>query len=146
MTESPAHHEDVERNEDSLVLWNSFLQTLSLHGFRQIFERGSAKIRRVLWFTILVAAFVMVCVHSERSIRKYFERPVSTNVHMEFIEEIIFPAITICNFNLFPFYLINGTVGEKVLSTSFISYDYITAANYKYRFNLYSGYCYRPFA
>jgi hypothetical protein len=33
---------------------------------------------------------------------------------VEFVEEIIFPAITICNFNLFPFYLINGTVGEKV--------------------------------
>jgi hypothetical protein len=117
MKESSVHKDDVEADEDTVVLWHNFLQTLSLHGFRQVFERGSAKIRRVLWLTFLIAALVMVCVHSERSIRKYFERPVSTNVHVEFVEEIIFPAITICNFNLFPFYLINGTVGEKVGKT-----------------------------
>ncbi|XP_028396780.1 acid-sensing ion channel 2-like [Dendronephthya gigantea] len=115
MTESPVHKQDIEA-EDTVFLWHNFLQTLSLHGFHQVFERGSAKIRRILWLIILIAALVMVCVHSERSIRKYFERPVSTNVHVEFVEEIIFPAVTICNFNLFPFYLINGTVGEKIMS------------------------------
>lgn len=113
MTDGPIHQQDVENDETS-VLWHQFLQTSSLHGFRQIFEGGSAKIRRMLWSLILVIALIMVCVHSDRSMRKYFDRPVSTNVHVEFVEEIVFPAVTICNFNLFPFYLINGTVGEKV--------------------------------
>ena len=119
MTESidEKHHDEKQKTDTDIdeinILWHNFLQTLTLHGFRQVFERGP-KIRRVLWLMILIIALFMVCVQSRRSIKKYFDRPVTTNVQVEFVEEIVFPAVTICNFNLFPFYLINGTVGEKV--------------------------------
>lgn len=125
MTESvdEKDHEKQETSDTDIdeikVLWRNFLQALTLHGFRQVFERGP-KIRRVLWLIILIVALFMVCVQSRRSIKKYFDRPVTTNVQVEFVEEIIFPAVTICNFNLFPFYLINGTVGEKVSKLNFL--------------------------
>ncbi|XP_065666594.1 acid-sensing ion channel 1C isoform X1 [Hydra vulgaris] len=35
---------------------------------------------------------------------------------MIYQDEIVFPAVTLCNFNFFPHYLINGTIGEKVIS------------------------------
>ncbi|EDO49452.1 predicted protein [Nematostella vectensis] len=94
-------------------MWQDFLHTLTLHGFRFVFERGPT-IRKVLWLAILLFAVGMLMMQSKKSIQKYFDHPITTSVQVEFLEEIQFPAVTICNFNLFPYYLINGTIGEKV--------------------------------
>ena len=94
-------------------LWQEFLHSLTLHGFRFIFEEGP-KIRRIIWLVILIFALFMLLLQSKKSIQKYFDRPITTTVQVEFLDQITFPAVSICNFNLFPYYLINGTIGEKV--------------------------------
>ncbi|XP_068716303.1 acid-sensing ion channel 2-like [Montipora capricornis] len=96
-------------------LWQEFLHSLTLHGFRFIFEEGP-KIRRIIWLVILIFALFMLLLQSKKSIQKYFDRPITTTVQVEFLDQITFPAVSICNFNLFPYYLINGTIGEKVMS------------------------------
>ena len=96
-------------------LWEDFLHSLTLHGFRFMFEEGP-KIRKIFWLVLLLLAVGMLFFQSRKSIQKYFDRPITTSVQVEFLQEIMFPAVTICNFNLFPYYLINGTIGEKVSS------------------------------
>ena len=108
---------EEEENEEEIPttyqLWQDFLHSLTLHGFRFIFEPGPT-IRRIIWLIILILAIMMLLLQSKKSIQKYFDRPITTTVQVEFLDEIIFPAVSICNFNLFPYYLINGTIGEKV--------------------------------
>ena len=112
----------IESNEEEVMeedvittyqLWTDFLHSLTLHGFRFIFEEGP-KIRKCFWLVILLLAVFMLILQIKKSIQKYFERPITTSVQVEFLNEMVFPAVTICNFNLFPYYLINGTIGEKV--------------------------------
>lgn len=110
---SDTEEEDEEEIPTTYELWQNFLHSLTLHGFRFIFEPGP-KIRRIFWLIILILAIMMLLLQSKKSIQKYFDRPVTTTVQVEFLDEIIFPAVSICNFNLFPYYLINGTIGEKV--------------------------------
>lgn len=111
--------EEEEEIPTTYELWQDFLHSLTLHGFRFIFEDGP-KIRRLIWLVILVLALFMLLLQSKKSIQKYFDRPITTTVQVEFLDEIIFPAVSICNFNLFPYYLINGTIGEKVRDFCFI--------------------------
>lgn len=123
--QSPRKKKHKEANSDSeddqeddipttYELWQDFLHSLTLHGFRFIFEDGP-KIRRIFWLIILILAVMMLLLQSKKSIQKYFDRPTTTTVQVEFLDQIIFPAVSICNFNLFPYYLINGTIGEKVV-------------------------------
>ena len=128
--------EDDEEEEEivsTYELWQNFLHSLTLHGFRFIFEDGP-KIRRIFWLVILILAVMMLLLQSKKSIQKYFERPITTTVQVEFLDEIIFPAVSICNFNLFPYYLINGTIGEKVRSignlcgVSFSQYYFVSTS------------------
>ena len=105
--------DEEEKIPTTYELWQDFLHSLTLHGFRFIFEDGP-KIRRLFWLVILILAVFMLLLQGKKSIQKYFDRPITTTVQVEFLDEIIFPAVSICNFNLFPYYLINGTIGEKV--------------------------------
>ena len=118
--EANSDSEDIDEEEEiptTYELWQDFLHSLTLHGFRFIFEDGP-KIRRIIWLVILILAVFMLLLQSKKSIQKYFDRPITTTVQVEFLDEIIFPAVSICNFNLFPYYLINGTIGEKVRDKS----------------------------
>lgn len=105
--------DDFDQDSGVHDMWQEFLHSLTLHGFRFIFEPGPI-FRRVVWLIILSCAISMVFLQSKKSIKKYLSYPITTSVQVEFLEEITFPAVTICNFNLFPYYLINGTIGEKV--------------------------------
>jgi hypothetical protein len=109
--ESADNDEDIE-NRTIFKMWQDFLHSLTLHGFRFIFEPGPI-FRRIVWLAILLCAIGMVTFQSKKSIQKYIDHPITTSVQVEFLDEIAFPAVTICNFNLFPYYLINGTIGEK---------------------------------
>lgn len=125
--------EDEDGEEEiptTYELWQDFLHSLTLHGFRFIFEDGP-KIRRIFWLIILILAVMMLLLQSKKSIQKYFDRPVTTTVQVEFLDEIIFPAVSICNFNLFPYYLINGTIGEKVRITFLFILRLILVINLK---------------
>lgn len=113
-----ANSDDEEDQEEDIPttyeLWQDFLHSLTLHGFRFIFEEGP-KIRRIFWLLILILAVMMLLLQGKKSIQKFFDRPTTTTVQVEFLDQIVFPAVSICNFNLFPYYLINGTIGEKVM-------------------------------
>ena len=104
--------EDDLRNAEIKKLWLSFLDNFTLNGFRHVFEKGI--IRRIVWLLILSMALFAVIFSARKSLTKYFERPITTTVNMVYQDEIVFPAVTLCNFNFFPHYLINGTIGEKV--------------------------------
>ena len=106
------------KNEEIEILWRTFLQEFTLNGFRYVFQKGV--IRSIIWFIILISAFAAVAVSARKSFIKFFNRPITTTVQVIYKDEIVFPAVTLCNFNFFPHYLINGTIGEKV-STHFCS-------------------------
>lgn len=107
-------NDDNNRNQtdEVEVIWKKFLQEFTLNGFRYVFQKGV--IRRIIWFFILVACFTAVAFSARKSIIKFFNRPITTTVQVVYKDEIVFPAVTLCNFNFFPHYLINGTIGEKV--------------------------------
>ena len=116
---------ELQKEEEINILWFTFMQNFTLHGFRYVFEKG-ALLRRLLWLLVLIVAIGAVTIQTQRSIRKYFRRPIRTTVSLKYSDEIILPAVTICNFNFFPHYLINGTVGERVrTSCSSVCYSFV---------------------
>lgn len=110
--EKTLSEDEIAKRREIKKLWVTFLQDFTLNGFRHVFEKGI--IRRIIWLFILIFAIMAVCFSAKKSITKYFNRPITTTVNMVYKDEIIFPAVTLCNFNFFPHYLINGTIGEKV--------------------------------
>lgn len=98
-----ANSDDEEDKEDEIPttyeLWQDFLHSLTLHGFRFIFEEGP-KIRRIIWLIILILAVMMLVLQSKKSIQKYFDRPSPLQYKWSFWTRLYFPpfrfVISIC--------------------------------------------------
>ena len=80
--------------------WNNFVEATTLHGLQYVFT-GRTLVRRSLWALFLVAAMVWFCFQSSKLLRKFLCHNVTTKVSLEYEDSPEFPAVTICNFNMF---------------------------------------------
>ncbi|XP_078379403.1 acid-sensing ion channel 2-like isoform X2 [Oculina patagonica] len=101
---------DIERSEVASQVpdksaatterWSVFVGSSTLHGLNYMFSSRSL-VRRILWALFLVTAMAWFSFESFKLLRKYFSYPVTTKVALEYEGTLEFPAVTICNFNMF---------------------------------------------
>ncbi|XP_072050272.1 acid-sensing ion channel 4-B-like [Amphiura filiformis] len=73
----------------------------TLHGLRYVADSEMHILRRLLWLLILIGLGVWLCFSLSDSFKKYFEHPISSVITMNHVNNITFPAVTICNYNQF---------------------------------------------
>lgn len=91
-----------------------YLLAASTHGLRSV-GRAYSFANRLFWIILLSLAFGFMLYFVISSTRQYFTYPTKTNVEIHFDDEMVFPAVTICNAN--PFRL------DK-MNASLVSYFY----------------------
>jgi Amiloride-sensitive sodium channel. len=79
-------------------IFNRYVQNSTLHGFRFIFM-DTFYARRFLWFVLTCSFAVIFFMELEKSIKLYYQYPFTTLSTIEYVPELNFPAISICNLN-----------------------------------------------
>ncbi|XP_048868701.1 acid-sensing ion channel 4-A [Brienomyrus brachyistius] len=80
-----------------------FANSCSLHGINHIFVTGRLGIRQTLWALAFLVSLVFFLYQSAKCAISYLEHPHVTAVNEEASQEMVFPAVTICNINRFRF-------------------------------------------
>ena len=80
--------------------WNGFVESSTLHGLQHVFTSRSP-CRRIIWAVFLLLGMAWFSFQSSKLVTKYYSYPVTTKVTQVYEDEPEFPAITICNFNMF---------------------------------------------
>ncbi|XP_064610984.1 acid-sensing ion channel 4-B-like [Liolophura sinensis] len=80
---------------------HEFTQDTTLHGFRYIWLTGAFRLRRLLWFALLLCGTGIMCYQIIDRIIFYYSWPVNVNVEVNFNRSLNFPAVTVCNQNSF---------------------------------------------
>ena len=70
----------------------------TLHGIGYLFHGGS-KIRRFIWLVFLLTCMIFCILQTWILIWRYLDYQVSTKTKIVNADQILFPAVTICNFN-----------------------------------------------
>ncbi|KAJ7378831.1 hypothetical protein OS493_020429 [Desmophyllum pertusum] len=111
---------DEKKKSDKIHdLWVSFLDSCTLHGFHFCFS-GNPPVRRVLWTLLLLGAFAMFFEKCTDSIINFFEYPFTTTTLIVYENSLVFPAVSICNYNDARLSKMNGTLVDQLFVTKMI--------------------------
>ncbi|XP_033854571.1 acid-sensing ion channel 1C isoform X3 [Acipenser ruthenus] len=83
------------------VITQSFVKKTKLHGLKYVFAHNSSKPRRAFWLFAFFICVGMLSVWSWNRILYLMSYPAVTKIHMVWAQNLSFPAVTICNHNLF---------------------------------------------
>lgn len=75
-----------------------YLQHSTFHGLHYMFDSKSL-LRRAMWFIILCVASGVFFYEMKKSVTQFFLYPFSTLSTLEYSDDLLFPAVTICDFN-----------------------------------------------
>lgn len=81
-------------------IFNRYVDNSTLHGFRFIFMK-TFMVRRFLWLVLTCAMATLFFSELRNSILLYYQYPFTTLSTTEFVPDLKFPAISICNMNSF---------------------------------------------
>lgn len=79
-------------------MWFDFVNNTSLHGIRYVFWRRPLW-ARIGWLLILIAFSAYFLFTAYKSLEKYFNHPINTVITQKYVNEMDFPAVTICPLN-----------------------------------------------
>lgn len=124
--------------------WRHFIDNSTLHGMQYVFN-GQTKIRSIIWAVFLMLGTGYFLYQSSLLLKRYFSYPINTKVTMEYEENPLFPAVTICNFNMLRKSFVEEHKAEELLKYTFtgdsllepgtevnisaINWDYFKGAN-----------------
>ena len=94
--------------------WNKFVESSTLHGLLHVFS-SSTTTRRFLWAVLLLLAMMWFSFQSFKLIEKYYRYRVTTKVSLKYDPMPTFPAVTICNFNVFKRSVVRTSAYEEIL-------------------------------
>ncbi|KAI8508045.1 sodium channel [Branchiostoma belcheri] len=77
-----------------------FATTTSFHGIGRIATAPNIPLR-VLWTLATLASYIGFFILMVEMLQSYFQHGTVTDVTLEFVPEVRFPAVTICNLNKF---------------------------------------------
>ncbi|XP_072051079.1 acid-sensing ion channel 4-B-like [Amphiura filiformis] len=115
---------DVDRSKAKTnykLEFKEFGGNTTLHGLRYVADSEMHILRRLSWLLILIGLGVWLCFGLSHNLKKYFERPISTVITMNYVNNITFPAVTICNYNQFKASLVTPT--QALLVSSVFNID-----------------------
>ncbi|XP_072014236.1 acid-sensing ion channel 1A-like [Amphiura filiformis] len=91
-------NDEMEKVDNSLFV--RYSAETSFSGLKHVAENSSAR-RRLIWLLVVLLALSGLMYQIVRSTEKFMRRPTSTKLTYEEKDELDFPAITICNMNMF---------------------------------------------
>ena len=81
--------------------FNDFVETTTINGVFHIF-RGRSKIRQILWGLLVIGSFVGCCIVFGYSLKRFTEKPTASTIKVVSSDKgLPFPAVTVCNLNLY---------------------------------------------
>ena len=96
----PVEPNGEPKSQRAKVLWNTFVDNCTLHGLYYAFHSRTT-FRKLVWAFFVLAGVSWFIFQSSKLLTKYFSYPISTKVTLEHESLSAFPAVTICNFNVF---------------------------------------------
>ena len=93
-------HRLNDNRQTPAEMWQTFVDNTTLHGIRYVFMKRHILVR-LIWLVLLLASGGYYIFTVYRAITKYYNRPINTVVSIKHLKEMVFPAVTICSFNLF---------------------------------------------
>ncbi|XP_071846291.1 acid-sensing ion channel 1C-like isoform X2 [Apostichopus japonicus] len=107
-----------QRNEVTKSRASRFAEETTLHGVRYVANGHIHHARRICWLILLVCLAVWLAYGIVNGLTKYFSYPISTAVMFNYVNNLEFPAVTICNYNQFrKSHLQNYTLLREVLTS-----------------------------
>ncbi|XP_028405459.1 acid-sensing ion channel 1-like isoform X1 [Dendronephthya gigantea] len=88
--------EEPKPKEKSLFI--EFTESTTLHGIRHVFC-GDSKLRRLIWFVCTLGSTAVFVTSSAKLLNSYIRGDIVTRITVKHQNNIMFPAVTICNFN-----------------------------------------------
>lgn len=89
--------EDVDEQK-----WSEFCDGTTIHGLRQIFGTNRPNVlHRAIWVVIWVLMFSICIYLCIGTVKRYSEANLITGSTFESTRDLEFPAITVCNNNMF---------------------------------------------
>ncbi|KAL9964428.1 hypothetical protein ACROYT_G028070 [Oculina patagonica] len=95
--------------------WRGFVESSTLHGLQHVFKSQTA-LRRIIWALLLLSGIGWFSYQSSKLLAKYYSYPVTTKVTLVYEDAPQFPAITICNFNMFRLSLVKAKGYEDLFT------------------------------
>ncbi|XP_077984807.1 acid-sensing ion channel 3-like [Glandiceps talaboti] len=121
--------EDVEVKQGSLcnltiakTQFQEFTSITPIHGVRYIGLPSTHHIRRFVYSCLVLVATCWVITYLYIASMKYTSYPVNTVISVQQTDELVFPAVTICNYNRYRKSYIKGTKLEQLLKQKFSPY------------------------
>ncbi|GAB1600540.1 uncharacterized protein LOC115209554 [Argonauta hians] len=92
---------DFQDNERASSMFLHFAYNCSLHGLKNVFKHGRKKPHRVIWLLLLVTCFAAALFQILNRILYFYQWPVSVLMDVNYNDSLLFPTVTICNWNKF---------------------------------------------
>ena len=91
-------------SSSSKTLWQEQLKVFSSEasvvGLRYVANPSASVFRRSVWVLLLLAGAAFTTFQIQNRIRYFLSRPVSVNIRVEYVQQMRFPSVTICNENI----------------------------------------------
>ncbi|XP_038055441.1 acid-sensing ion channel 1C-like [Patiria miniata] len=81
--------------------FQDFGNSTTFHGLSYVINNKHNGPRRLLWFVIVVAMSTWLIYSVTLSVITYFNYPITSAISINYVDNITFPAVTLCNFNQF---------------------------------------------
>ncbi|XP_022086807.1 acid-sensing ion channel 1-like [Acanthaster planci] len=79
-------------------LEREFAESTSLHGIAKVFQ-ASRLLVRVFWIAILLTCLCVCAWQISDRFRRFLQYETNTEISVEYVGHLSFPAVTVCNFN-----------------------------------------------
>lgn len=98
--DSNQKEQDKDENRKTSEKWREFLENTTLHGIRNVVPTRKL-VSRMLWSILLLVSGAYFVFTAQCAFRKYFQYPVATVISRRYVQNITFPAVSICPNNKF---------------------------------------------
>ena len=106
--EKEVRRQKVKQHFDDLV------SNSTLHGLHFCFDKQHF-FRRIFWTLLILVALGLLVQKLYESTTYFFSYPFSTTTTVKYVNQMVFPAVSICNLNDFRLSVMNGTKLHKAI-------------------------------
>nr|XP_039255277.1 acid-sensing ion channel 5-like [Styela clava] len=93
--------QDNYRNFQISQYANAFIENVGLQGLRYVFMRNTTWTRRLIWLCLLLAGSAYCVYVTISNVNNFYDYPTITTTTTHYVTQLDFPAVTICDYNIF---------------------------------------------